>query len=748
MPKVLAYADRQSVRQGEGISFHVSVEGTPTYLADVVRLRGPNVGPGPHVPAFAPEAIDVPFAGEHPARHQAIDRGSYVRIDPGGSVEGLRDFTLCATINPTLTSERVQSILGIASAGGGRLALALRAGSLGLMTDAGFVDAGVRVDQDRWSFVSVANDDGRLAFRVLRLPGYQHEQWGWREGHAVLAGVPTPDRGPIVVAADLVVEGGREVPRDCFNGRIERPRFFARVLDGSEVESVAALGPTESAVGALGDWNFAIGIDGEEIRDESGGGLHGVVHNLPTRAVGGSNWSGATTDWTARPSEYGAIHFHDDDLLDAGWEPSHHLVVPDSWPSGLYAGRFRAGGAIFWVPFAVRPASPSSDVVFLLPTATYGAYANLRMRVTARVVEPMQGRLTVLDDTDLLLLDQPLGLSTYDTHSDGSTVVHATMRQPVTNFRPEGRIYKFCQDLLIVAWLEHEGVPFDVVTDEDVDREGVAALEPYRVVITGSHPEYVSTKMLDAIDEHARAGGRLMYIGGNGFYSRIAYHPRFGGVVEVRRPDNPKLWAADAAQGHHAFTGERAGLWTGIGRPPHLVAGVGFITQGFDASAHYRRSEASRDERVRFVFDGIDADVIGDFGLLQGGAAGFEIDRADEALGTPSHALVVASSEGHSNVFDLVLMSIADRLPVDSPDDLDHIRADIVFFETTGGGAVFSVGSIAWSGSLAHNGYDNNVALMTRNVLDRFVDSAPFLVPPSVHVLGDEVSGAPVGEGE
>lgn len=39
-----------------------------------------------------------------------------------------------------------------------------------------------------------------------------------------------------------------------------------------------------------------------------------------------------------------------------------------------------------------------------------------------------------------------------------------------------------------------------------------------------------------------------------------------------------------------------------------------------------------------------------------------------------------------------------------------------------GGGGFFSVGSIAWTGSLSHNDYDNNVARLTTNVLRRFRD--------------------------
>jgi N,N-dimethylformamidase len=51
------------------------------------------------------------------------------------------------------------------------------------------------------------------------------------------------------------------------------------------------------------------------------------------------------------------------------------------------------------------------------------------------------------------------------------------------------------------------------------------------------------------------------------------------------------------------------------------------------------------------------------------------------------------------------------------------VRADITFFETAAGGAVFSVGSIAWIGSLSWNDFDNNVAAITRNVLRCFLDT-------------------------
>ena len=59
------------------------------------------------------------------------------------------------------------------------------------------------------------------------------------------------------------------------------------------------------------------------------------------------------------------------------------------------------------------------------------------------------------------------------------------------------------------------------------------------------------------------------------------------------------------------------------------------------------------------------------------------------------------------------------------------IYADIVFFETSNGGAVFTVGSMSWCGSLNHNGGDNNISRITENVINRFIDEEPFTLPVS-----------------
>jgi N,N-dimethylformamidase len=251
-------------------------------------------------------------------------------------------------------------------------------------------------------------------------------------------------------------------------------------------------------------------------------------------------------------------------------------------------------------------------------------------------------------------------------------------------------------------------------------------LKPYRAVIAGSHPEYHSAAMLDALEDYLGQGGRLMYLGGNGFYWRTAFHDSLPGVIEIRRGEaGTRTWESHPGERHLSFTGEPSGLWRSSGRAPQRLVGVGFASEGFDVNSYFLRSPGSFDPRADFIFEGVGADErIGDFGSL-GGAAGFELDIADPALGTPPHALVLAQSVEHSNVYAVTPEELISAQP--GTDGIEHpkVRADMTFFETPQGGAVFSTGSISWASSLAHNGYDNNVARITGNVLKRFIDPKP-----------------------
>jgi N,N-dimethylformamidase len=130
------------------------------------------------------------------------------------------------------------------------------------------------------------------------------------------------------------------------------------------------------------------------------------------------------------------------------------------------------------------------------------------------------------------------------------------------------------------------------------------------------------------------------------------------------------------------------------------------------------------DQEWDFVFAGVeDEQAIGTEGLLLGGAAGNEIDRADPSRGTPPETVVLATSTGHSDAYQLAVEDLSFTAPGQGGTEQPLVRSDIVVVPYQSGGLVFSVGAITWLGSLARNGYQNDVARMTCNVLERLVQA-------------------------
>jgi len=102
--------------------------------------------------------------------------------------------------------------------------------------------------------------------------------------------------------------------------------------------------------------------------------------NLATRAVRGSRWTGAETNWRHLPRHYAAVHFHEDDLYDCGWETDFTVDIPEGMKSGVYGVRLRCSDVEDIVPTYVLPpaGTTTAPVAFLASTFTYQAYGNHR----------------------------------------------------------------------------------------------------------------------------------------------------------------------------------------------------------------------------------------------------------------------------------------------------------------------------------------------------------------------------------
>lgn len=638
------------------------------------------------------------------ARQQPLRPGSFVRIATGDALQGLGRLEMSVRVRPSGPGDgRDQAII---SAAGFSLELDGRGIPRLMVGDMATVSLSKQLRRNRWVELvgTYDNTSGRLSLGSRPIPGRGAVDSVIDRSTEVTVNGPIgalSARGDLYFAARPGPEGYAEAH---FDGRLEAP-----------------------LVAGIGDWDFARGIGSVEVIDSSGAGHNGITFQNPARAVTGSTWDGSTQRWSDNASQWAAIHFHRDDLTDAGWQADAELTVPDGLASGIYCFRVAhpVTGEVDRTPFVVRAPQhkPSSPVVFLLPTATYLAYANHRMTIDGADFFPSRNRLRpefqyLRDHGD------KVGRSMYESHPDGSGVMYSSRNRPVLNLKPGADGWAFTADTNIVAFLERAGLGYDVLTDEDLHERGAEALAPYQVVVTGSHPEYFSTEMLDAVEQHLSNGGRLMYLGGNGFYWRVAFHPDQPGVMEVRRAeDGTRGWIAEPGEYYHEWGGEYGGLWRRLGRAPNQLVGVGFAAQGFDRAAPYHRTEASFESRAAWVFDGVASeDVFGDYGIGRG-AAGQEIDRFDPRLGSPPHGLVLAYSDEHS---EQMLRTKEELLATRMPCPDAKIRSDVVFFETSRGGAVFSVGSIAWFGALSHNGWDNDIQRITLNVLRRFADPEPF----------------------
>ncbi len=747
--KIAGYSDEISVAPGERIGFMVSCEpGIDRYQADIVRLISGDRQPGG--PGYIDELLPTPVSGKYPARTQETYCGSYAIVPHAPAFDGLDDLSLQATIFPTLPSLRRACLISKMDVDAGRgfalwtdpadgLVLQLGDGAGGLQEFA----LGQPFVSREWYLVSATYDaaSGDVHLRQQLQGSYALDTSSGEATHTSEGTAAVACDAPLLIAAASREEArGRPIGEMIFNGRIERPVVASRALERSEIEALRSDDlPVALRADICAAWDFAEGFETDEIIDISPNRVHGHLINLPIRAVRGSNWTGDELDFRHAPDQYAAIHFLDDSLYDCEWDVDFELEVPADTPSGLYAARITAGDQEDHITFVVRPPRELSErndgsdratasLAFLIPTASYMAYGNSRGAIETGN-ELLSNSLTVIGPEQRYLNRHPeYGNSMYDVHNDGTGVCYSSRLRPLINIRPAHPwLWQLSADMHIVEWLESQGILFDVITDEDMHQDGVSLLERYSCVMTGSHPEYYSTPMWDAVHAFTQRGGRLMYMGGNGFYWRVAYRDDKPGAMEMRRTeDGSRSWASEPGEYYMAFTGEYGGLWWRAGRTPQSLVGNGFIAQGFDHSSYFRRMPDSEDPRAAFIFEGVEDEIIGDFGLIGGGAAGLELDWASRAYGTPPHALIVATSEQHTDAYIRVNEDIGHMLPAIGGLDDPRVHADVVFFETPRGGAVFSTGSIGWSSALFHNDHDNNVSRITRNVLDRFLDETPF----------------------
>ena len=724
-PPIVGYGTRLSAGPGARIDFKISSIAGLAFKARVVRIHCAD--PNPAGPGLKMEEVDFGLNDGYGGMQQDVHKGSWAlgELPALGALDGLR---IEVTVQPTLRKKSMQTLVALQTSDlDDGLSLGLRDGHLVLqrLDRAGggqVIDAGVEVRTDQWTRLRVTlTRSGRVTIE------------------AVEAGLREMDKRPPQLAVtrhalerldDLrhicLGAAWRGHPADAFDGFLEAPAIFAS-------------SPCDAAVNTLrpiAAWDFSRAIMEQTVPNSVAEAGSLKLVNLPQRAVRCSTWSGRHMDWKAATGEYAAIRFHSDDLSDCAWQTSLALDIPVDAKSGVYGLVVQNHEGSDTIPFYVTPAAhgPRARILFLAPTLTYMAYANnARNNFNGALAQRAKVWGAYPFNADVVTA---FGASTYNTHPDGSGISMSSRLRPILTMRPGyltfddphgSGLRHFNADSHITDWLHEKSFAFDVITDEDLDDDGHAALAGYDVVITGSHPEYYTRNMMEALLQYRTGGGTLMYMGGNGFYWKIARSAGVPHVLEIRRAEGGmRVWASEPGEYYHQLDGEYGGMWRRNGMPPQMIAGVGFAVEGDFVGSPYRRTPESFQPEFAWLFEGVGTgspeDSIGDFGLSGGGAAGFELDQAAADLGTPDYVSVVAVSHGHDPSFRHMPEELLtwDRL-LGKPRKHGGICANMVCGVSPTGGGIFASGSICFAGSLSHNRYDNDVSRIVENFLRRFI---------------------------
>jgi N,N-dimethylformamidase len=371
--------------------------------------------------------------------------------------------------------------------------------------------------------------------------------------------------------------------------------------------------------------------------------------------------------------------------------PHHRQYVEAPERSGLYYFHAETTSSlVFSFPWIVAPAKPSAPIAVLASNLTWNAYNHFGGR--SNYIHPDR-----LPPTPTVNARQELKRYTDSSHRFYDTDDYAPLSfdrpEPFNHIDPEDAAKEPIEgrsachlapaEWRLLAWLEREGFAYDYYAESQLD-SGVLDLDAYQVLILSTHPEYWTRRMYDKVKSWAfERGGTLLYLGGNGLN------------CEVELPD-PSMMICKNGPGGLLPPGRESRFHLG-GESEASLLGVVFTDAGVMTAAPYRVLDA---EHWAFEGTGLeDGDLFGRRSLhrrCEGGASGHETDKISASSPPGIQALAKGTNP-------------------------DEGGADLIYFETRSGGAVFSAGSITYPSGLL---VDDDLSRVTRNVLARRLGQA------------------------
>ena len=228
----------------------------------------------------------------------------------------------------------------------------------------------------------------------------------------------------------------------------------------------------------------------------------------------GATWTGRGDSWRHAPEDYAAIHFHAGDLDDCRWEPDFAFTVPETLRSGSYMLHLTCAAGEDWLPFYVRPRANGPQASHRLPRLDLHLSGLCQSRPQQRRRGLSRARRRIGAPTRTMPDDYPIyGRSTYNTHPDGPASPSRRAVRPILTMRPgyphlqrrEGSGCAITRPTVICSpgWRTRASPTTSSPTRISTMRAS-SCWRPIARVLTGSHPEYHTGRMLDALEAYKR----------------------------------------------------------------------------------------------------------------------------------------------------------------------------------------------------------------------------------------------------
>lgn len=373
-------------------------------------------------------------------------------------------------------------------------------------------------------------------------------------------------------------------------------------------------------------------------------------------------------------------------------QPNVTQIVAAPERSGLYYFHAEGeSGAFFSFPWVVAPATPQAPIAVLASTNTWNAYNNFGGRSNYINSTGLPLVPVVNARQDLLRYQTAGGMDVWGFPDADYPPLSFDRPEPFNHVPAETQVtdpigrrqpcHLAPTEWRFLGWLEREGFAYDMYSEWQL-HSGILDLDAYRVLVISVHPEYWSRAMFDRVQAWVQQrGGHLLYLGGNGVNCEVEFLDDATLHFKTYRGSAEEQHGLDS-RFHRTGESEAA------------LLGVAFSYAGIMTAAPYRVVR----EHWTLAGTGLQVgDIFGQASLherISGGASGHETDK--RTANSPAGTILLAKGLNP-----------------------DNGGAEMVYYETASGGAVFSVGSITYVASLL---VDPAVSRITSNVLTRFLD--------------------------